>query len=183
MTAVCLEDIVGKEDIRDLVLCHIGDNILREITGVDDMYLLEGEEQITRQHIAEAVLKDNHTTTVMRGGTHLCEFSVTTHHRTIGTPMSILELKEERCRKRLTFTCHLIVFVDGIVGIGRSILYTLWNIIYKILRSILDGDILRIAIHAAHIAMCHPTLIMREVLERNTSDTCKLLCGIITTER
>ena len=142
MAAVCLEDIIGKEDVGNLVLGHVGDDILREITGVDDMNLLKREEQIAWDHIAEAVLEDDDTTTVMRGGAYLCEFGVTTHHRTIGSSVSVLELKEEGSRERLALTRHLVVLVDSIVGIRGSILHTFRDIINEVLGSVLDGDVL-----------------------------------------
>ena len=117
------------------------------------MHLLEREEEIARQHIAEAVLEDDDATSVMRRSAHLRQFGVATHHGAIGAPMSILELEEEGGCKGLTLTRHLIVLVDGIVGVGSCVFHPFRHVIDKVFRGILDGNILRIAIHAAHIAM------------------------------
>ena len=113
-------------------------------------------------------------------GTHLCQFGIATHHGAVGTTVSVLILEKERSGKGFPLSSHLIVLVDGVVGIGGRVFHTFGDVIDKVLGGILHGYIFRIAIHTAHITMYHTALVMREVLEGNARHTGKLLCRIIT---
>ena len=57
MTGVGFEDIVGKQDVCNLVLMDIIHHILGEVSGINDMYLFKRVEEIAWQGIAKAVLQ------------------------------------------------------------------------------------------------------------------------------
>ena len=55
---VSLKDVVGKKDVGDLVLRHIGLHILEEIARVYHVNFSEAEEEIARKRIAETIFQD-----------------------------------------------------------------------------------------------------------------------------
>ena len=57
MSGICFKNVVGKEDIRDFILTHIVLHILREISGIHHMHLLERIKEETRERIAETVFQ------------------------------------------------------------------------------------------------------------------------------
>ena len=56
MAGVSFENIIGKEDIGDMVLINVVNHITGEVAGVNDMYFFEGKEEIARECIAETIL-------------------------------------------------------------------------------------------------------------------------------
>ena len=65
VAGVGLEDVVGKQDVCNLVLMDIIHHILGEIPGINDMYLFKGVEEIAWQGIAKAVLQYQEPTSVL----------------------------------------------------------------------------------------------------------------------
>ena len=173
-----IEDVVGKKDVGDLVAAHIFHHVFGEITGIDNMHFLKRKEKITRQGIAKTVFQYQHPTTIMRRGNHLGDLGVSTHESAIGSAVSILVVVEELALESLAHARDVIVFVDGIWRIIRVILHPIGLVIDKILRSILDGHVLGIGIHASHIAMHHLSGVAVQILERHFGHTGKFLGGI-----
>ena len=147
------------------------------------MDLLKGVEQIAGDGIAEAVFEDHQPSAVLRGCPHTGNLRITAHKRAVSPAAAIFVTVEEHTLIGLSHTDHAVFIIDGVIDVGRGVGHITGHVVDEILRGILDGDVLRVAIHAAHIAVYHLTVVAREVAEGHTCHLCKFLCGIVGAQR
>ena len=88
-------------------------------------------------------------------GFHPGNSGITAHEGTVGTTIAVFILIEEDAFVWLAFAYDLVVAVDFIIRIIGFVFYVLWNIIDEIFRGILQGNIMRIAIHTSYVSMYH----------------------------
>ena len=62
---VCIEYVVGKEDVSNLVCHDILHHVFGEIACVYHVNLLKGEEEISRQGITETIFEYEHPSAVV----------------------------------------------------------------------------------------------------------------------
>ena len=181
--AVGTEDVVGKENVGDAVFFHVSNYVLGEVSVVDDMDFLKTEEEETWNSIAETVFENDQATSVLGGCAHLGKFGVATHHRTVSTAMTILELIEERTAGRTALAYHLVVVVDPIDYISGTVFHALGLVIDEVFWSLLHGNVFGVAIHTANEPVYGVGFVVVQILERHSCHLCELLGGIESAKR
>ena len=152
---ICIEDIVGKQNISYLIIDDICAHILGEISIIDYMDFLKRIEQVAWKSISETILQDHDTAMIVDIGFHPSNSGVTAHEGTVGATIAVFILIEEDAFVWFAFAYDLIVAVDFIIRIIGFVFYVLWNIIDEIFRGILQGNIMRITIHTSYVSMYH----------------------------
>ena len=147
------------------------------------MDLLEAIEQVARNGVAEAVLEDDESAAVLCRCSHARDLRVTAHERTVGAAAAVLEAEEEGTLVRSAHADHAVVLIDGVVRIGRGVGHVARHVVHEVLRSLLDGDVLRVAVHAAHVAVYHLPVVARQRPEGHARHLGELLRGIIGAQR
>ena len=152
---ICIEDIVGKQNISYLIIADIFAHILGEISIIDYMDFLKRIEQVAWKSISETILQDHDTAMIVDIGFHPGNSGVTAHEGTVGSTIAVFILIEEDAFVWFAFAYDLVVAVDFIIRIIGFVFYVLWNIIDEIFRGILQGNIMRITIHTSYVSMYH----------------------------
>ena len=124
------------------------------------MYLFEGVEEVARYGIAEAVLQDEHPAAVVGAGLHTGDACVAAHERTVGGTAAVFEAVEEHTLVGTPHTDDTVVLVNGVIDVGRAVGDIAWHVIDEVLWGVLYGDVLRVTIHTAHIAVYHLAVIV-----------------------
>ena len=89
-------EVIGEDHIRDLVVLDIGLDVAVEETEVDDVHLLEREEQITRDGIAEAIFEDQHTATVVNASANLRNLRVAPHEGIVSGATAVIVVLDRK---------------------------------------------------------------------------------------
>ena len=132
---VGLEDVVGEEDVGNLVLGHVGLHVFGEVARVDNVNLGEGVEEVAGQGVAEAVFEDDESAIAGGGGANDGQTGVTAHEGTVGTGTAVTIMLEIDALTRTTFAKNVVVLVDGVVDIGGGVGDAAWNVVDEVLRA------------------------------------------------
>ena len=125
------------------------------------MHLLEGIEEVARQSIAKAVLQDEHAATVVCAGLDTGDSGVATHEGAIGGSAAVFEVMEENALMWAPHTDDTVVFVNGVIDVGRAVGDIAWHVIDEVLWGVLHGNILRITVHVANKAVNYFAVVVR----------------------
>ena len=95
----------------------------------------------------------------MGRGLNMGNPGITTHKGAIGSTTAVLVLIEENALIRTSHTDDTVVLIDFVVDISRCVSHIARDVIHKVLWGFLDGDVLRVTIHATHITMHYLTIV------------------------
>ena len=116
---VCLEDVVGEDDVGDTVFRDIIHHVFGEIPSVDDMHFLERAKEVSRDGVAETILENQHFAAIASGCLNFGYLGISAHEGAVGAAATILEMTEELALAR-TILAHnperRIDIVDGVCG-------------------------------------------------------------------
>ena len=180
---VGLENVVGEENVGDLVLGHVGLHVFGEVAGVDDVDLGERVEEVAGQGVAEAVFEDDEATMTGSGGADDGQTGVTAHECAVGAGTSVAIVLKIDAAVRTTFADDAIILVDGVVGVGGRVGDVAGNVVDEVFGGIFQRDVFGIAVHTAHVTVNHLAIIGTQWFERDAGHFGEGFGGVESAER
>ena len=162
---------------------HIIHHILREIAEIYHVDFLKRIEHISGQSIAEAVLYYHKAAVVLHRGAHYGYLAVTAHECAVCIAATVLELMEILPRRGTALGHDAEILIQLISDIAGGVVDATRSVVHKVFRGILHGDIIGVAIHAAHISANDVSVITGEIPERHSRHAGKFLSSIVCSQR
>ena len=159
---MCVGVVVGKEDVRHLVVVDESHDVPEEIAVVHNVDFLERMEQVTRYGIAETVFQEQQAPSVFGRSDNLCRVGVSADESGVGCRTSVREEPEEVAFLWSSFRHRFALAVSGVIYVCRCVFHVAWHVVHKILRCSLDRCVTRKLVHRTHEIANHHTVVVVE---------------------
>ena len=173
-----MEGVVGEENVGCAVFREEINNIVREISHIDDDNLVKRAKQIPWQSVSVAVLEYRELSAGSRVCLNLNNLRIAAHKRAVSHTVSVAVMNEE-IAVELGSCADNSAAAELVFIVGGRVLDGFRDVVHKVLGVVFEDDVLGVAIHRAHIIVNNLLVVLRDVQKRHARGLCKLLRCVI----